>query len=74
MNATELRQVRGELLAKGHTMASIAAELGLSRQHVRRVLIGAETSARVRQAIAARLGRDPLEQRDAGDRSAPPAA
>jgi AraC-like DNA-binding protein len=64
MNATELRQVRGELLTKGHTMASIAAELGCSRQHVRRVLIGAETSARVRAAIAQALGRDPLAERD----------
>jgi hypothetical protein len=57
--------IRGDLLKAGHTYASIAAELNVSRQHVRDVALGRAVSQRVRQALIEKLGRDPLAPQSA---------
>ena len=59
MSTSEIQQIRGGLLMRGHTFASIAAELGCSRSHVYYVVHGRTVSARVRAAIVDKLGRDP---------------
>ena len=59
MGTKEIQEIRGDLLKIGHTYASIAKELGVTRQHVRDVVVGKAASARVRAALLAKLGRDP---------------
>jgi len=59
MSTSEIQQIRGGLMMRGHTFASIAAELGVCRTHVHYVVHGRTVSARVRAAIVDKLGRDP---------------
>ncbi len=59
MSTSQIQQIRGALLMRGHTFASIAAEIGVSRSHVTYVAHGRTVSARVRKAITDKLGRDP---------------
>jgi predicted transcriptional regulator len=56
--------IRGDLLKAGHTYASIAAELGVCRQHVRQVAMGNDRSERVKRALIEILGYDPFSQPD----------
>lgn len=59
MSTSQVQEIRGALLMRGHTYASVAAQLGCSRTHVHYVVHGRTTSARVRAAIVEILGRDP---------------
>ena len=43
--------IRGALMMRGHSYASLGAELGVTKQHVREVALGLATSARVQQAL-----------------------
>ena len=63
MAPRKAQQIRAALLAKGHTGASIAAELRVTRQHVSEVIRGKSVSARVQDAIVAKLGRDPWRRK-----------
>ena len=62
MSASQIQEIRGALMMRGHSFASIAAELGVSRTHVHYVVHGRTVSARVRAAIVDKLGRDPWEE------------
>lgn len=52
-----LLDIRADLMRQGHTISSIARALGVSHQHVRRVLNGGERSARVREYVERLVGR-----------------
>ena len=60
MTKQELFKIRGDLLKKGYTWASLARELDVSPAMVRSVVIGKNTSARIQDAIYNILGYNPL--------------
>jgi DNA-binding NarL/FixJ family response regulator len=50
-------EIRIELLRRGITMSDIARQLGCSRQNVQHTIRGRQRSLRVRQAVAAAIGK-----------------
>ena len=70
MTQDRVLKIRRGLEDKGVTLTAIADELGVSCQMVSLVIREKATSARVRRAIADKLGWNPWE----GERSPPPAA
>jgi lambda repressor-like predicted transcriptional regulator len=59
MGEHEIKQVIRDLEDRGVSLAAIGRELGVTRQSVSRTLRRPAESARIREAIAAKLGRDP---------------
>lgn len=65
MGKDTIKQIIRDLEDRGHSLADIGRELRVSRQHVGRVLRRPWESKRVRDAIVAKLGRDPFADQDA---------
>jgi len=59
MSEQEIRSIIRELEDRGWSLAAIGRELGVSRQSVSRTVRHPEQSRPIREAIAAKLGRDP---------------
>lgn len=59
MTDQQVLQIRGDLLKHGHDFATVAATLGVTRQHVGYVVRGARDSRLVWAKITQILGNDP---------------
>ena len=65
MTKQRAQEIRGDLLKRGESYSTIACRLGLSRQHVRAVVIGRDPSSRVWAEIVRVLGFDPRQTESA---------
>ena len=61
MDASEkvFRKIKSDLALKGITFAGIGRQVGANRQQIWQVARGLEKTKRIREAIAAAIGRDP---------------